>query len=107
MSHLTIDQIIDFVSMNQINDETLKLASTVNKHIGKCEKCLRKVRAFQLVYDEFVKLGKECYFDSIIRSIKDEKLGSIGATEIDDIVSGAKNECNSLFHSDKIKSKEN
>ena len=92
MKHLTTDEIIDFVSMNQINSETLKLASTVNTHIGKCEKCLRKVRAFQLVYDEFVKIGKENYFDSAMRSIEKKNLMSTSPSEIDDIVSETENE---------------
>lgn len=102
MRHLTTDKIIDFVSMNQINSETLKLASTVNTHIGKCEKCLRKVRAFQLVYDEFVKLGKANHFDSVMRSIEKKKLRPISPSEVDDIVSDMENECSSLSHSDKI-----
>ena len=103
MRHLTIDEIIDFVSMVQINDETLKLASTVNVHIGKCEKCLRKVRAFQLLYDEFVRIGKESYFDSAIRSIGEKRLQSIHPTEIDKLISDEENENSSLSHGDKNK----
>ena len=98
MRHLTTDEIVDFVSMNQINGETLKLASTVNTHIGRCEKCLRKVRAFQLVYDEFVKLGKERFFDPLIRSGEDSKLASLSTIEIDDMASDIENERGKLSH---------
>lgn len=87
MRHLTVDEIIDFVSIDRINSETLQLASTVNAHIGKCEKCLRKVRAFQLLYDEFVKLGKTSYFDSVVRSVEGKRLQSINPSEIDEFIS--------------------
>jgi hypothetical protein len=53
MKHLTVDEIIDFVSFKQINDETMALASKVNHHIFTCEDCLRKVRAFRMVSKSF------------------------------------------------------
>lgn len=101
MRHLTVDEIIDFVSMDRINAETLQLASTVNTHIGKCEKCLRKVRAFQLLYDEFVKLGKASYFDSVIRSVEEKRLISMNPAEIDEVISDVENENGSLSLGDK------
>ncbi len=58
MNHLTIDQIIDFVSMDVLNEQTLALAACVNGHIRKCPKCLQLVRAFQMIYDEFSMLAR-------------------------------------------------
>ena len=57
MEHLTIDEILDFVSLTELNDESIKLAATVNGHIRECEKCLKLVDAFQLIYDEFERLN--------------------------------------------------
>lgn len=96
MRHLTVDEIIDFVSMDRINAETLQLASMVNAHIGKCEKCLRRVKAFQSLYDEFVRLGKASYFDSVIRSIEEKRLTSMSPSEIDEATSDVENENGSL-----------
>lgn len=53
MSHLTVCQIIDFVSSTELNESTKKLIATVNKHICECPECLEKVQAFQTIYDEF------------------------------------------------------
>ena len=57
MIHLNVDEIIDFVSMNKLDSKSLALASKVNAHLLKCSACRNKVRAFQTVYDEFVKMG--------------------------------------------------
>lgn len=53
MNHLTVDDIIRFVSLTELNDEAIKLSAAVNGHIRKCGKCLERVRAFQMIYDEF------------------------------------------------------
>lgn len=58
MSHLTTDEIIDFVSSSELNDETLALSARVNGHIRKCEKCIKLVNSFQLLHDEFTKMSK-------------------------------------------------
>ena len=62
MKHLTVDEIIGFVSFDKINEETLALASKVNNHIGVCEECLRKVRTFQLVNDSLESLKRDAGF---------------------------------------------
>lgn len=54
MKHLTVDEIIRFVSMTELNDETLALSAIVNSHIRRCKECLDLVRAFQLLHDEFM-----------------------------------------------------
>ena len=62
MKHLTVDEIIDFVSFDAVNEKTLSLASTVNAHIVECDDCRKKVEAFQTVFDEFVRLEREGEF---------------------------------------------
>ncbi len=52
MKHLLVEDIIEFVSAEEFNDRFLELASDVTTHICECEECRRKVRAFQMVYDE-------------------------------------------------------
>lgn len=61
MEHLTLDQIIQFVTMDEINDENLKLAAYVNNHIMLCDECRKKVEAYQAVNDALVggRLSKE------------------------------------------------
>ena len=86
MNHLTIEEILDFVSMNQINDKTLKLASKVNTHIRRCPECLRKVNAFQTVYDEFERMGKAHYFSSVKRVVESNPLPPEKSSEIADLI---------------------
>lgn len=52
MDHLTLDDVINFVSLTEINDESMKLISKVNDHIAQCSECREMVRSFQTVYDE-------------------------------------------------------
>ncbi len=55
MKHLTIEEMIDFVSFHDMKPETLALASRVAAHVLVCESCREKVEAFQKIYDEFVR----------------------------------------------------
>lgn len=57
MKHLTIDEIIAFVSISELNKASLELASKVNTHIVKCDMCRNKVSAFQDVLDELGNAG--------------------------------------------------
>ena len=59
MKHLTVDEIVNFVTFSKIDSESLDNAAKVTAHISKCPDCLRKVRAFQMVYDEFDGMYKE------------------------------------------------
>ena len=47
MNHLTTTEIIDFVSINNPDADSMKLASRVNGHIRKCDECLKLVESFQ------------------------------------------------------------
>ena len=58
-NHLTVEQIIEFVSINELNEENIKKMTDVNTHVYRCEECAEKVRAFQAIYDEFVRLGQK------------------------------------------------
>lgn len=52
MNHLTLDEIIDFVSLTEINEESIQLMGKVNAHIAQCRECRELVRSYQLIYDE-------------------------------------------------------
>lgn len=71
MSHLTVDKIISFVSMTEINKETLELSAEVNQHICECKKCYELVNNFQLVYDEFSRMSTKVSF---IDYVNDKKM---------------------------------
>ena len=66
MTHLTVDEIIEFVSFDVLNKENLALAAKVNGHIRSCKSCFEKVSSFQTV-------------DNKLRADKDE-------TEISDVI---------------------
>ena len=52
MKHLTVEEIIQFVSMTELTTETIHFSAAVNGHIRKCAKCLELVKSFQMVHDE-------------------------------------------------------
>lgn len=70
MEHLSVDEMIRFVSLTELNAEAVKLSASVTKHIRSCHSCLRQVRAFQMIYDEFIMLCKQGDF----RSYAEEKM---------------------------------
>ena len=57
MEHLTVDDMIRFVSLTELNNEAIELSASVNGHIRRCRECLERVRAFQTIYDEFTALS--------------------------------------------------
>lgn len=66
MKHLTVDEIMDFVSFNKLDEKTVCLAKRVNSHIMNCAECRKKVAAFQEVYDEMLRIGKNAGRKSVI-----------------------------------------
>ena len=54
MNHLTVDEIICYVSFNDFDRASLDNAAKVISHIRTCNHCLEKVRAFQMVYDKIM-----------------------------------------------------
>ena len=55
MEHLSIDEIIQYVTVTKGNRETLELMSKVNGHIRGCSVCKEKVNAYEMVNDEIKK----------------------------------------------------
>lgn len=54
MNHLDTNTIIDYVMINEINEETKKLASDVCSHIRECEECRETVNAYLNVYGNLI-----------------------------------------------------
>lgn len=52
MDHLTIEEMLEFVTMKKLDERTLKLASRVNAHILRCDECLEQVKELQVIYEE-------------------------------------------------------
>ena len=71
--HITVDEIIQFVSFDKMDSASLANASKVATHIRTCDDCLQKVKAYQLVYDELSKLGHKHRFKEIAREKVKEK----------------------------------
>lgn len=59
MKHLTVDEIIQFVSLTELNSRAIRLSAAVNGHIRGCAECLKLVRAFQMTHDGFQGLAAE------------------------------------------------
>ena len=82
MKHLTVDEMTRFVSLTELNADALMLSATVNGHIRKCEKCLKRVQAFQAVYDEFVRIKGSGEFKKYICSkIQTAQLPNVASAE--------------------------
>ncbi len=50
--HLTTDEILNFITIDNMTPEVISFAAKVNCHIMQCEECRKKVEAFQIVYDK-------------------------------------------------------
>ena len=59
MIHPSDEQLLDFVLMDSLDDDALKNAAFVTGHIAECGDCLKRVQAFNKVYDELVNAGVE------------------------------------------------
>ena len=80
MNHLTLDEIIDFVSLTEINEESIQLMGKVNAHIAQCRECRELVRSYQLVYDEVLSAAcrSEC---SAATVVADGQIAAIRAAD--------------------------
>lgn len=72
-THLTFNEIMDFLSFETLDNNSLKLASTVNTHIARCQECFELVRSFQLLREEFEELGMTGEFTVIANKRFKEK----------------------------------
>ena len=68
MKHLTVDEMMDFVSLTELNADAIMLSAAVNGHIRKCDQCLKRVQAFQMVHDEFSSLRNNGDFRKYLKS---------------------------------------
>ncbi|MBR5774042.1 MAG: hypothetical protein IKY44_04235 [Clostridia bacterium] len=81
-THLTIDEMIEFVSFSAITEETLTLSAKVNGHIRGCAECQKRVGAFQDVYDELCRIGGAATAKSVIyRVVSEQELEAICAKQ--------------------------
>lgn len=62
MRHLTVEEIIDFVSIREWTDASLALIARVNGHIRSCDACLKRVQAFRLIHEEFLRMDVDANF---------------------------------------------
>ena len=67
MEHLTVDEMIRFVSLTELNAEAVELSASVTRHIRKCRDCLKRVQAFQMIYDEFTELCEHGDFANYVQ----------------------------------------
>ena len=77
MKHLTVDEILDFVSLTELNSKSIELSAKVNGHIRECDRCLKLVRAFQMLYDEFSNLNSSGSFKNYLLKEKNDKMAEI------------------------------
>ena len=67
MKHVTVDEMIGFVSLDTLDEKSLALASNVTTHIRNCPHCRGTVRAFQVICDEMTALGDRQGFPAAAR----------------------------------------
>ena len=83
MTHLTVEEIIEFVSFERITQESLALSARVNEHIRTCKSCREKVTAFREVYDELCRIGHIADFDkSIYKMVNADLLEALQEEEV-------------------------
>lgn len=51
MEHVSVEKIIEFVSLDQLSESGLALTREVNMHLCACADCRCRVRAAQTLYD--------------------------------------------------------
>lgn len=66
MKHLTLEEMLDFVSLKEMNREAIQLCTVVNGHIRECKKCRQAVTAFQMIFDEFTAMHRSGNFKNFI-----------------------------------------
>lgn len=53
---LDFDEILDFVSVKTLDEESLRVLTRVNTHIRGCDECLKLVNAVSTIHEEFARL---------------------------------------------------
>lgn len=67
MKHVTVDEMIGFVSLDTLDEKSLELASKVTTHICRCTQCRGTVQAFQVICDEMTAMGERTQFPAAAR----------------------------------------
>lgn len=73
MAHLNVEEIIEFVSFEDLSKDSMELSIKVNGHIRSCPECLKKVSAFQTVYDELRRIVPTSTAKKSLYHLLDEK----------------------------------
>lgn len=55
LEHLSIEEIIKYITLNKVDRESLDLLSKVNGHIRNCPSCKEKVISYETLNDEIRK----------------------------------------------------
>lgn len=85
MDHLALDDVIAFVSLTEMNEETMQWITAVNTHIADCRECRELVRSFQLVYDETMRLDLTEDADLAIAAEPEKEMAAFSAFDADDL----------------------
>lgn len=72
MKHVTAEEMIGFVSFDRIDPKTMANASAVTTHIRTCSDCLRRVNAFQLIYDELKDRGDLSALPQLAQAVRED-----------------------------------
>lgn len=72
MEHLSIEEIINYVTADKVDNRTLDLLSKVNGHIRNCPTCRKLVSSYELINDELKKEALKTeldwdYFNDLIQ----------------------------------------
>ena len=67
MKCLSDEEIIRYLSIDDISKESMQLVSQVHAHERECQKCREKIEAFRAVYEKMGKLLKPVTDPSVIR----------------------------------------
>lgn len=71
MAHLEFEEILEFVSIKEFNQENLDLIAKVGHHVAQCEQCDKMVSAVRNVYKEFEMLGRISQAEGNILTLAD------------------------------------
>jgi|GEM_PF-3340089 len=74
MDHLPLDKIMRFISLREIDSESIMLVTEVNKHISECAKCRDKIRSIQSTIDRLLGYSTNGTDDTDVEIIIDEQL---------------------------------
>lgn len=92
MTHLTVEEIIDFVSFDKLTEENIALAKKVNEHICSCKTCFEKVSAFQLIFEEFQRIGTiRDAKQSIYQIVDNDLLNEMQENEVKKVIASLEN----------------